>query len=193
MLGGNNLEREESESSNSGRRPELPSYNALINQNVQSHSNSREAEIRSFAQNGHSLRESDSNSEFIRLSDELNQRVFQEMGEFMSSVSSQIQRAINDQILPQIQATLKSNQGQMPGRRWEIPARRQGFTSEEAIDRRFRSSSRAECNRNFNGNEDLNNTCDNIICLMGLQPATFSLVKVRTFIVPATTFGVVYV
>ena len=39
------------------------------------------------------------------------------MGEFISSDSSQIQRAINDKILPQIQATLRSGQGQVPERR----------------------------------------------------------------------------
>ena len=78
MLVGNNIEREESESSNLGRRLESPSYTALINQNVQLHSNSREAEIRSYAQNGHSVRESDSNSEFNRLSGKLNQRISQE-------------------------------------------------------------------------------------------------------------------
>ena len=66
MLGGNNLEREESESSNFGRKPESPSYNVLLNQNVQSHSNSREAEIRSYTQNGYSMRESNSNSEIVR-------------------------------------------------------------------------------------------------------------------------------
>ena len=88
------------------------------------------------------------------------------MDEFMSSVSSQIQGAINqeinDQILPQIQATLRSGQRQMPERRWETPASRQGFCFEEAIDRRFRSSSRDECNKNSHGNEILNNTCDNV-------------------------------
>ena len=93
----------------------------MINQNVQLHSNSREAEIRRYDQNGHSVRESDSNSEFNRLSDELNERISQEMGEFISSVSSQIQRAINeainDQRFPQIQATLRSGQGQVPERR----------------------------------------------------------------------------
>ena len=112
------------------------------------------------------MRESDSNSEFNRLSCEAESKFCQEMGELLSSVSSQIQRAINEainnQILPQIQATLRSDQGQMPERRWEIPAGRQGFSSEEAIDSRFRSSSRDECNRNFNGNENLNNTCDRL-------------------------------
>ena len=67
MVGGNNLEREESGSSKLGRRPECPSYSALINQNVQSHSNSREPEHKSYARNGHSVRESDSNSGFNRL------------------------------------------------------------------------------------------------------------------------------
>ena len=68
MLGGNNLEREEGESSNSGRRPDSSCYVASMNQNTNSHSNSHEAEIRTYAQNVHSLRETDSSSEFNRLS-----------------------------------------------------------------------------------------------------------------------------
>ena len=111
MLGGNNLETEERESSNSGRRPDSSCYDASMNQNTNSHSNSHEAVPRTYAQNGHSLRETDSSSEFNRLSGELSQRITQEMGDFMSTVSSQIQRALNeaisDQILPQIQATLE--------------------------------------------------------------------------------------
>ena len=47
LLGGNSLHRDESVYSNLGRRPESPSYENLLNQNDQSHSNSREAEIRS--------------------------------------------------------------------------------------------------------------------------------------------------
>ena len=86
------------------------------------------------------------------------------MGDLMSTVSCQIQRAINeainDQILPQIQATLRSGQGQISERRWEVPARRQGFSSEEALNRKCRSSSRDECNRDSNIYEVLNNTCD---------------------------------
>ena len=84
----------------------------------------------------------------------------------MSTVSSQIQRAINeaiyDQILPQIEATLRSGQGQMPERRWKVQARRQGCSS-EALNRRFRSSSRDECNRDSNINDVLNNSCDSNI------------------------------
>ena len=82
----------------------------------------------------------------------------------MNTVSSQIQRdineAINDQILPQIQAILTSGQGQMPKTRWKVPPRRQGFSSEKALFRKFGSSSRDECNRDSNINEMLNNTCD---------------------------------
>ena len=146
MLVGNNLEREESESSNFGRRPDSPFYDSSVNQNSKSHSSSPEAETRTYAQIGQSLRETDFNSEFNRLSGELNQRFTQEMGYFMSTVSSQIQRAINeaisDEILPQIQATLRSGQGQMPERRWEVPVRGQLYRSEEALNRRFRSNSR---------------------------------------------------
>ena len=55
----------------------------------------------------------------------------------MSTLSSEIQRAVNEatneQILPQIQATLRSGQGRMPERRLEVPVGRQGFSSEEAL------------------------------------------------------------
>ena len=74
-----------------------------------------------------SLRETDSNSEFNRLTGELNQRITQGMGDLLSIVSSQIQKDINetisDQIWPQIQATLRSVQGRMLERRWEVPVR----------------------------------------------------------------------
>ena len=48
-----------------------------VNQNTNSHSNSREAEIMSCLQNDQSLRETDSNSEFNRLSEKLNQKMTQ--------------------------------------------------------------------------------------------------------------------
>ena len=51
MFGSNHLEREESELSNSVRRPESPSWNALVNHDVNSHSNSREDENRVYAGN----------------------------------------------------------------------------------------------------------------------------------------------
>ena len=146
MPGGNHLDREESEVTNFVRRPESPSYNTLINHDVNSHSNSREDEIKVYAGNGHKSGEVDSSSEINRSSGELNQRITQEMNDLMSNVCSQIQRAIheaiNEQILPQVQATLRSGQGQVPRRTWEVPGRRRECRSEEALNRKFRSSSR---------------------------------------------------
>ena len=82
----------------------------------------------------------------------------------MCNVSSQIQRAINeairDQVLPQIQATLSSGQGQMSGRRWEVPVRGQGGSSEKTSDRRFRRNSTYEFPRFPNRNEDRERTHD---------------------------------
>ena len=95
-------------------------------------------------------------------SGKLNQRITQEMSDLISSVSSQIRRAINEaineQVLPQIQATLKSGQVQIPNRRWEVPARRPGCRSAEALNCIFRSSSRDELPRDMNRNEDLEDT-----------------------------------
>ena len=45
MLGGNNHKREESVFSNSLRRPKSPSYNTLVNNDVNSHSISIEDEV----------------------------------------------------------------------------------------------------------------------------------------------------
>ena len=98
----------------------------------------------------------------------MNQKITQEMNNLMRSGSSQIQIAIseakNEQVLPQIQATLKSGQGHVPSRGWEVPGRRQECRSGEAQNRKFRSSSRVEIPRSFNRNEDLENThYDNIV------------------------------
>ena len=60
------------------RRPESPSYNALVKHDVNSHSKSREDEIRGDSGNGQRLREINSSSEINRLSGELNQRNTQE-------------------------------------------------------------------------------------------------------------------
>ena len=93
----------------------------------------------------------------------------------MRRVSSQIRRAINEaineQVLPQIQATLRSGQGQVPDRRWEVTAKRPEHKSEEALNRNFRSSSREELPRDLNRNHDLENTHYN--CTMSLFPEMF--------------------
>ena len=48
----------------------------------------------------------------------------------------------------------------MPERRWEDPARRPEYRSEEALDRRFRRHSRDECHIFPSRNEDLASTHD---------------------------------
>ena len=81
------------------------------------------------------------------------------MNDLMSSVSTQIQRAINEamneQVLPQIQATLRFGPGQVPNRRSEVQARRPECRSEEVLNRNFRSSFWDELFRDFDRNEDL--------------------------------------
>ena len=167
MLGGNHSGRDEGEISNHDRRPESPSYDTLLNQNSNSPLNSHEAQIRTYAQKGQTSRDADSSSEFNRLSGDLNQRIIREVSHFMSTVSSQIQRAINeaisDQILPQIQVTLKSGQGHVPERRWENPAKIREYRSKEALDRGVRSDSRDEYYRLPNRNEDPESTHDNCV------------------------------
>ena len=118
ILGSNHYETKDSNFGNSTRRPESPRYDALIDHNSYFHSNSRKNEIRGFAENGQNSGENDSSSELNRLSGELNQRFTQKTNGLMNSVSLQIQRAvteaINEHVLPQIQASLKSGNGLLP-------------------------------------------------------------------------------
>ena len=65
LLRSNRLEREENEFSNSVRRPESPSYNAFVNYDTNSHSNSREDKIKGYLGNRQKSREADSSSETI--------------------------------------------------------------------------------------------------------------------------------
>ena len=113
MIGSDHNERkEDSEYGNSVRSPESPSYDALIDHNSKSHSNSRDNEIRDFTSNGQNNAEIDSGSYFNRLSVVLNRRITQEMNGLMNSVSLLIQRAvnaaINEQVLRQLQASLRT-------------------------------------------------------------------------------------
>ena len=115
---------------------------------MKSHSKSREDEIWGYAGSGHNSRKVDWSSKINRLSGELNQRITQEINDLMGSLSMQIQRAVsvavNEQVLPQIEATLRSGQGQVLDRRWEVPGRRPECRSEGALNRKSRSSSRDE-------------------------------------------------
>ena len=87
-----------------------------MNNESNSHSNSRENEIRGFASHGYNSGGTELSGEINALSVQLNQGVTQEMDGLMSSVGIQIQRAINEaikeQVLSQIQASLGTSSGQ---------------------------------------------------------------------------------
>ena len=118
MLDSNHFEREDSEFRNSASRLKIPNYDALLDRNTKSRTNSSENEIRLFAGNCHNSAEIGSSSKINRLSGEHNQRITLEMNGLMNLVNLQIQGAISESIygqaLPQIQASFKSGSGQMP-------------------------------------------------------------------------------
>ena len=60
--------REDSKFGDSARRPERPSYDALVDHNTNSHSNSGEIELKRVAGKNHNSEEIDSSSEIKRLS-----------------------------------------------------------------------------------------------------------------------------
>ena len=66
----------------------------------------------------------------------------------MSSVNTQIQRAISDaisgQILPQIQSALNTGSGQSTLNRWNVPSERPEVNSEETYDEKAKKSNRSE-------------------------------------------------
>ena len=112
MLDSNHLEREDIEFRHSASRPKIPNNDALLDRNSKSRTNSSENEIRLFVGNCHNSAEIGSSSKINRLSGELNQRITLEMNVQMNSVSLQLQsaisEAINEQVLPQIHASLWS-------------------------------------------------------------------------------------
>ena len=79
------------------------------------------------------------------------------MNYFMSSVSRQKQRALNEGInehfLPQIQATLRSGPVRVPERSRKAPATRPECSSEVILNRNFRSSCRDEPPRDYERDE----------------------------------------
>ena len=144
MLGSDLFEREDSEFGYSARRPESPIYDALVDHSTNSHSNSGANEIRRFAGNGQNSGAIDSSSVMYRLLGELNQRLTQVMNGLINSVTLQIQRAIseaiNEQVLPQNQASLMSGSGQMPPKGWNFPTERPEWN----LDQKELSTARSE-------------------------------------------------
>ena len=84
------------------------------------------------------------------------------MNDLMISASSQIPRAVseavNEQGLPQIQATLRSGRGQMPRKGWNFPSETPEYKTGESFNCKFRSSLRDEFPRNLIRDEDEEDT-----------------------------------
>ena len=89
-----------------------------------------------------------SNAEINRLLSELNSRLSRELDGMMSSVNTQIQRAISDaidsQILPQIQTALYSGSGHLTQNRWNVPSERPEFNPKKNCSKKTRRNSRSE-------------------------------------------------
>ena len=66
----------------------------------------------------------------------------------MSSVNTEIQRAISDaissQILPQIQTALNAGSGQMTQNRWNVPSERPEMKPEEPYGEKAKKNNRSE-------------------------------------------------
>ena len=80
----------------------------------------------------------------------------------MSSVNTQIQRAISDaisdQILPQIQSVLNAGSGQSTLNRWNAPSERLGMNSEESYSEKTKKKtnrSEQRCDYQFGSQPNL--------------------------------------
>ena len=113
MIGRDRFERDDREFGNSVRRPESPSYEALVDHNSNDHSNPRQ-KLGDLPGTDRCLVNSETkySNELNHLSLEINQRITQQMKRLMNSVNLQIQRAIseaiNEQFLFQLHASLRS-------------------------------------------------------------------------------------
>ena len=102
MLGGNHLEREESEYDNLSSRSNSPNLNTHENNEEIHYPNSRANRSSNSPEYGHNSAGTDSSAEFNKLSSELNLRISRETDDMMNNVSVQIQRAISDAIGNQV-------------------------------------------------------------------------------------------
>ena len=165
MLGENHFnrnERDESVSSNFGRRPGSTSAHELENNGENRYSATRDIGPSNNADYGRISTGGDSSAEINKLSSELNSRLSRELDDMMCSVNSQIQRAISDaisnQILPQIQSALSAGSGHSTQNRWNVPSERPEVNSEglQNINPKDSSASKPNCNRQNDGIVDSN-------------------------------------
>ena len=85
--------REKKMFGNFARRPESLNNQSLIDHNLNSNSNSKENEIRRFAENGQPASEISSDNNLNRLSGEFNKRITEKLNGLFDNGNVQIQRA----------------------------------------------------------------------------------------------------
>ena len=165
MLGENHFnrnERDESDSSNFGRRPDSASADELENNGENRYSATRDIDPSDNAECGRISIGGNSSAEINKLSSELNSRLSRELDDMMCSVNSQIQRAISDaisnQILPQIQSALSAGSGHSTQNRWNVLPERPEVNSEglQNINPKDSSASKLNCNRQNDGRVESN-------------------------------------
>ena len=165
MLGENHFdrnERDESVSSNFGRRPGSTSADELENNGENRYSATRDLGPGNNAEYGQISTGGNSSAEINKLSSELNSRLSRELDDMMCSVNSQIQRAISDaisnQILPQIQSALSAGSGHSTQSRWNVSSERPEVNSEglQNNNPKDSSTSKPNCNRQNDGVVDSN-------------------------------------
>ena len=158
----NRNERDESVSSNFGRRPCSTSADELENNGENRYSAIRDTGPSNNADYGQISTGGNSSAENNKLSSELNSRLSRELDDMMCSVNSQIQRAISDaisnQILPQIQSALSAGSGHSTQSRWNVSSERPEVYSEglQNGNPKDSSTSKPNFNRQNDGGVDIN-------------------------------------
>ena len=151
LLGENHYsrnERDESVNSNQARRPRSVSRDEFENNGENNYLETGSFGPGTSANHGQKSTGGNSSAEINRLSSELNSRLSRELDDMMSSVTTQIQRAISDaiggQILPQIQSVLNAGSGQSTLNRWNVSSERPEVNSEETYGEKATKSIRSE-------------------------------------------------
>ena len=148
------------------RRPENATSNNFGNADENLYQDHRETSSGINAEYGQNSVGTSSSAEINRLSSELNSRISKEMDEMMNSVSVQIQRDINDaisnQVLPQIQNAITAGSGHVTRKGWNVPAERPEASSEVLRNVDTRDNSRSEHVQNCQNDDQPNhNAYDN--------------------------------
>ena len=153
MLGENHSSRVERDGrldNTSVRRHESIVSNNLDEGEENPYHDHRNSNASSNAEYGQNSTVMNSQAEINKLSSELNSNISREMDEMMSSVSCQIQRAINEaintQVLPRIQNVMMAELGPETRRGWETSVERPEINSEAQPNSNVKKNPRNEQN-----------------------------------------------